>query len=210
MKTLPSPIAYHVYQGQELPEPCPYDYVLDRWGVVKRAMTPFYEARVRVAEGRVAGLSTVYGVGDFAGDAAIRLTVPKIPARWLEQVLRHAQRAGDERDIILRPVEQMYHFHWLDGEWQVSVPKQEASGSRVRYRGGNERSIVLDLHSHHRLGAFFSPTDDRDEQGCRFYAVIGRIYRRPEIRLRLGLFGDFIELSALDLFEGLGPFMEAL
>jgi hypothetical protein len=51
--------------------------------------------------------------------------------------------------------------------------------------------------------------DNRDEQGARFYAVIGRIYSRPEIRLRLGVYGDFVDLPAAALFEGLGPFTDA-
>ena len=140
------------------------------------------------------------------------------PARWLWQVLEHAQKALAGNTEIT-PVEQMYHFHWINsphptptppgGAWRVSVPSQQASAGRVSYRGGNEASIVLDLHRHHAMPAYFSPVDNGDEQGCRFYAVIGKIYDRPEIRLRLGVYGDFIELEPLFLFEGLGPFTEA-
>jgi PRTRC genetic system protein A len=188
---LPRLINHHIYTGQPLPEPWPYDYVLDGWGVVKRASTPHLEAQLRVAAGRVAGLPPM--------TTGIDLAVPRIPASWLRRVLAHARAAG--------PVEQMYHFHWLDNRWQVSLPRQSGTPGQVQYRGGGEASVVLDLHSHHGMPAFFSGTDNRDEQGCRFYAVIGRIFTaRPELILRLGMYGDFINLSPLALFEGPGDF----
>jgi PRTRC genetic system protein A len=104
----------------------------------------------------------------------------------------------------------MYHFHYFPAcGWRVSIPKQQASAGRVAYRGGCEPTVVLDLHSHHEMNAYFSSTDNADEQGCRFYAVIGKIYSRPELRLRLGMYGDFVELDPCLLFDGSGPFEEA-
>jgi PRTRC genetic system protein A len=212
MDRLPPPIPYHIYTGQYLPEPRIYDYVTDAAGVIMRVRTPHFYAVRRVAYGHVRGLKRWPEEG-------VLLSVPKIPAAWLGRVLGHARRASGQplRSLatprILTPVEQMYHFHWrpvsvaCDG-WQVAIPKQQASVSRVAYRGGQESSIVLDLHSHHEMGAYFSQTDGRDELGCRFYAVIGRIYSRPEIRLRLGLYGEFVDVPATTLFEGLGSFVD--
>jgi hypothetical protein len=57
------------------------------------------------------------------------------------------------------------------------------------------------------MAAFFSPTDDRDEGGFRFYAVIGRLLTRPELRLRLGMYGDFWEVPVTALFTDPGPFV---
>jgi PRTRC genetic system protein A len=199
--SLPSPIKYYIADGSDLDTlPIPYDYVLDGAGVIKRVSNPHFLAHTRVAHGHVAGLPLL--------PVGLTLRVPKIPARWLYRVLDHAAQAGNGGGV-LRPIEQMYHFHYINGQWRVSLPKQQASAARVSYRGGSEATVVLDLHSHHNMSAYFSRTDDEDEQGCRFYAVIGRIYSRPEIRLRLGLYGDFIELPATELFDGLGPFMEA-
>jgi PRTRC genetic system protein A len=207
-KSLPSPIPYHTYFGQHLDEPAIYDYVTDQAGVVMRVRTPHFYAVHRVAFGHVRGL------GRWPEEGVL-LSVPKIPASWLGRVLGHARRAGSGGRVAL-PIEQMYHFHWFhwrpvsvggDG-WRVAIPKQQASVARVMYRGGQESSVVLDLHSHHEMAAYFSRTDDGDELGARFYAVIGRIYSRPEIRLRLGLYGEFLDLPALTLFEGLGPFVD--
>lgn len=199
---LPNPIRYHVYTGQALPDPWPYDYVVAHEGVIKRAQTDRFYANILVAAGRIAGLKS------FPANMAALNGIPPIPARWLHSVLYHARQAGNGRGV-LRPVEQMYHFHFLDGGWRVSIPKQTASAGQVAYRGGYEGSIVLDLHSHHEMTAYFSDTDNRDEQGLRFYAVIGRIYTRPEIRLRVGIYGDWLELEPMSLFDGLGPFRRA-
>lgn len=188
---LPALIDHHIYTGQSLPEPWPYDYVLDGGGLLKRASTPHWSARVRVAAARVAGLPLL--------GEAFSLTVPRIPARLLGRVIDHARRAGPPGQLT--PIEQMYHFHWLDGAWQVAIPRQQATAGRVSYRGGSEATVALDLHSHHQMAAYFSGTDNADEQGCRLYAVIGRICTTPQIALRVGIHGDFMTLPPATLFE---------
>ena len=35
--------------------------------------------------------------------------------------------------------------------------------------------VLAEFHSHGSARAFFSPTDDRDEQGFRIYGVVGRL-----------------------------------
>lgn len=199
--SISNPIKYHIYTGQPLPTPWPYDYVLAGQGVIKRLETPHVYAEAMVSAG-----AFIAGLKPWPFETYLK--VPKIPATWLRSVLEHARRAGSN-DPVGRPIEQMYHFHYLDTGWRVSVPKQEASTGRVSYRGGSEATVGLDLHSHHEMAAYFSQTDDRDEQGARFYAVIGRIFTKPEIALRLGLYGDWLELDPLFLFEGLGPFRPA-
>lgn len=219
--SLPSPISYHIYTGhQDIPTPGLYAYALAGQGVIKLARGPHFDAAIDITGCDVAGLP------DYP--AGIALHVPKIPTKWLYSVLEHARRASGDLTPSpspgggwekLRSIEQMYHFHYLTpgpsplrkggGEWRVAIPKQEATAGHVGYRGGHEASIVLDLHSHHETKAFFSATDNDDEQGFRFYGVIGRIYTRPEIRLRVGVYGDWLELDPLELFDGLGPFAEA-
>lgn len=203
MANLPCPIRHHFYTGQAIPDSWPYAYVLAQNGLFKLVDTPHFYVSLCLSAARVAGLRGWPEEG-------VLLRVPKIPATWLAAVLRDARAQGIGGVGILRPVEQMYHFHWLPGQgWRVSRPRQQATSGSVHYHGGEEPSIVLDLHSHHEMPAFFSDTDNRDEQGCRFYAVIGRIYSRPEIRLRLGAYGDFVSVRPAALFEGLGEFYDS-
>lgn len=201
---LPSPIQHHLHRsGSGLPDCRPYAYVVARNGVWKVADTPHFQAGVHLAPARITGLAPWPG--------QTWLKVPTIPAKWLWAVLDHAQCAG-RGSGVLRPVEQMYHFHWVEegrwAEWRVAVPKQRVSAGHVGYRGGHQDSVVLDLHSHHGMAAYFSEVDNRDELGCRYYAVIGRIYDRPEIRVRLGIYGDWVDVPATEIFESLGPFVD--
>jgi hypothetical protein len=109
-------------------------------------------------------------------------------------------------------LEFMYHFRFDPGGrgWFVTRPEQERSGARVGYLNRDPGGVVLDLHSHHTMPAFFSSTDDRDERGGRFYAVMGRLERpRPELILRLGAYGHWLDnIPALTLFDELGPFVD--
>jgi len=55
------------------------------------------------------------------------------------------------------------------GAWQP----QQASGCSVRATPIPD--AILEVHSHHAMGAYFSPTDDRDEPGRRIYGAAGRL-----------------------------------
>ena len=70
-------------------------------------------------------------------------------------------------------------------------------------------SAVVDLHSHNSMPAFWSHTDNQDERGLRFYAVIGRLDTdRPEIRCRVGVYGHHWPVPATTIFESAGPFVD--
>lgn len=198
---------------------CAFGHVrgLKRWPEEADTATPGTQAGVLLSVPKIpaAWLARVLAHARKAGGGA--RTPDKLSDEELNRLtqgtidpgkIRRYYQAVPSSTTIQLPVEQMYHFHHIGGAWQVAIPKQTATAARVTYRGGNEASIALDLHSHHEMGAYFSPTDDRDELGARFYAVIGRIYSRPEIRLRLGLYGIFIDLAATTLFEDLGPFCD--
>lgn len=204
MIPLPNPIKYHIYTGQDLPDPWPYDYLLTRQGVFKRTRQPGFGADILIASVS----QSIAGLDSYSPEIDFRL--PRIPGCWLAQVLDHALRAASPAwgSVIFQPVEQMYHFHYFTDRrgWRVAIPRQEASTGQVSYQGGADPHIILELHSHHGMNAYFSPVDNRDEQGCRFYGVIGHIFDRPELRLRLGIYGDFVEFEPLIVFEDLGPF----
>ena len=112
----------------------------------------------------------------------------RIPGRWLHSVLASATRH--------MPNEAMYQFLW-DGRageikpavqhtWRCVMPGQSQSPLALRFE--DDGQAVVDLHSHNSMPAFFSTTDDGDEGGLRFYAVIGKLgTSQPEIRVRVGV-----------------------
>ena len=66
--------------------------------------------------------------------------------------------------------------------------------------------MVAEFHSHGSARAFFSATDDRDEQGFRIYGVVGRLDTlRPELRLRVGVYGHFAPVEWPQVFDGPDP-----
>jgi hypothetical protein len=68
---------------------------------------------------------------------------------------------------------------------------------------------LIDLHSHATLEPFFSPTDNKDEQGFRIFAVIGKVNEKPEIRVRVGVYGNYWKIPADMVFELPGEIRDA-
>ena len=165
-----------------------------------------------------AGRSGMSVVGQLAaapvrGLAEIRptftLTVPPVPPAYLFQFLMHSVRACDEHG---RQIEALAYLAHTDGRWAIHYPDVVATATSVRpveeYPEGYEDALV-EIHSHHSMAARFSPTDDVDEVGFRIYAVVGSLgSSRPEIAVRLGVYGYFFELPADAVFEQAGAVMD--
>ena len=84
------------------------------------------------------------------------------------------------------------------------IPPQAGTGSSLTYQP--PPGLVAEFHSHGRHRAFFSATDDRDEQGFRVYGVVGCLDApEPELALRVGIYGHFSPLSWSQVFDGPAP-----
>jgi len=194
-------IPLYLYQGQPLPRPVRlYDYVICAQGIVKRLETPFVSADHLLAplDVTLTGLRlATYPL------PPLRFKLPRIPGQLLQEVLVDARQNLD--------LEVLYQFRFDPANrcWTASRPPQEQAKTRVGYTS-DPTGVILDLHSHNSLPAFFSATDDRDEMGARFYAVIGHLERpQPELVLRLGLHGHWLaDVPGLTLFDDLGPFVQ--
>jgi len=68
----------------------------------------------------------------------------------------------------------------------------------VQYRMprlADDEAIAVDLHTHGRLPAFWSSTDDRDDQGVKVCGVFGNLHDgEPSAAFRLAVNGRFIAL----------------
>ena len=73
-----------------------------------------------------------------------------------------------------------------------------AGPADVRYRMpalGPCEELAVDLHTHGRLPAFWSATDDADDQGVKVCGVFGDLHREaPSAAFRLAINGAFWEL----------------
>ena len=196
-------VTYHIHKCDPLPanDALAYQYVLAGNGVFVRAETRFFMALLPVTVCTVRGLPPLC--------PQFQLLVPRTPARLLDVVLADA-RLARRPDNGLNEV--LYQFHHHGCTVQVKKPAQHTTptsvATNVTTAVADAATIICDLHSHGTMRAFFSQTDNADEQGARLYAVIGRLDSAPEMRLRLGLYGYWLPLPLTAVFTNNGPFMD--
>ena len=159
-----------------------YNYILAQNGLFVRGNSELLEATVCIAPAEVRGLSPVI--------EEVRLKKGRIPRRLYDLAL--SMVAANR-----------YREHYLavtwEGEYRLREPRQSGSSAGVEYQV--LPSTVLDIHSHGAVRAFFSGTDDRDEQGLRLYMVAGRLDTLvPEVELRVGVYGYFATIEFNQIF----------
>ena len=165
-----------------------YDYVLGLDGLYVQSENAHLTARMLVAPCEVRGLAPVA--------EKVALTHGPIPAGLFELGLRWFRDDPDtERYFAVR----------RDGNtYRLVVPPQAGTATSLAYRP--PAGVVAEFHSHGRSRAFFSKTDDDDEQGFRVYGVVGRLDTPlPELSLRVGIYGHFAPVEWSQVFGGSAP-----
>jgi PRTRC genetic system protein A len=164
-----------------------YDYILAQNGLFLEAQNPLIKARICVGEALVRGLEPL--------TERVELAHGLVPNYFLALALR-AMRKDPQREVYLAVT-------WHDGpdQYQIHQPTQEQSAARVSYRP--LPNTVLDFHSHGKMPASFSHTDDQDDQGFRISIVIGKLdQREAEYAMRLGVYGYHARVSVPEVFSG--------
>ena len=165
-----------------------FDYVLGSGGLYVQSQGAHLTARVPVAPCEVRGLAPVA--------EKVELTHGPIPARLFELGLRWFR---DDPDT-----ERLFAVRWDGRSYRLVVPPQAGTATRLDYRP--PAGAVAEFHSHGSSRAFFSATDDRDEQGFRIYGVAGRLDApQPELSLRVGVYGHFVPVDWPQVFDGPHP-----
>jgi hypothetical protein len=141
---------------------------------------------------------------------AARCTVRGLPPLYAACVLRHGRLPLAIWDAIVHGVlddrtpdrEVLFAVvHRPSSGYRLVRPLQVGGATRVFYE--RQPDTVLELHSHGRLPARFSPRDDLDEQRLSLFGVVGRLDGpRPEVRLRAGAYGYFLPLPWESVFDG--------
>ena len=186
----PKPVGYLVNHPAGLygTQGIGYDYVLGAGGLYVQSESAHLTARFLVAPAEVRGL----------GPATEKLALSHcpIPAHLFELGLGWMLAApGTERFFAVR---------WDGNAYRLVVPPQEGTASSLSYQPPS--GVIAEFHSHGRHRAFFSATDDRDEQGFRIYGVVGRLDSpAPELTLRVGIYGHFAPLRWSQVVNGPHP-----
>ena len=160
-----------------------YDYILAGTGLFVRAENPMLKTTLCISPIQVRGLAPL--------EEEIELAHGKIPRCLYELAV--------STFVATRSWEQYLAVTWED-RYHLRIPTQDREAASVRY----ERlpSTILDIHSHANMSAFFSSTDDGDEQGLRLYMVVGKLDTLiPEVETRLGVYGYFAPVNVSDIFD---------
>lgn len=160
-----------------------YDYILAGNGLFIRARNPLIATVTCVSPVEVRGL--------FPLEERIELVHGKVPRRLYDLSLSLLMASSDR--------EQYLAITWED-EYRLRIPEQERSAASVKYE--SLLSSIMDIHSHGRMKAWFSGTDDTDEQGLRLYMVVGMLDTLlPEVEIRLGIYGYFTPMCVEEIFD---------
>lgn len=194
---------YHVATAAEpLPPPRPgITWIWAASGIFKRGVDSLRDILIEVGAAPL-----VPGLAQLTPHVHYATHQGRIPGGLLTAILDHARQAAEEQRGIARPIEQQYFITYRAGmprPFRVALPPQDASATRVRYELTISGQILVDVHSHHSMPAFFSRTDDRDDTGLSISAVVGRIFDRPEIAMRANVYGHHMPLPALAVFDRL-------
>lgn len=161
-----------------------YDYVLASNGLFVQAGNELMAASVCIAPAEVRGLEPL--------QEYVQLFHGKMPWYLYRLILNTI--------CALPDVEQFLAIAWENNSYTIKVPPQDKSAGSVKYE--TVENAVLEVHSHAGgLEAFFSGTDNRDEQGFRLYAVVGSLRELfPTVEIRAGVYGYFMPVSKEDVF----------
>ena len=183
----PAPVGYLVNHKDGLAgaHGIGFDYVLGSGGLYVQSESAHLTARIPVAPCEVRGLAPIA--------EKVELAHGPIPARLFEMGLRwFLEDPSTERFFAVR---------WNGRSYRLVVPEQEGTATSLEYTP--PAGVVAEFHSHGTSRAFFSATDDRDEQGFRIYGVVGRLDTdRPELSLRVGVYGHFAPAEWSQVFDG--------
>jgi hypothetical protein len=192
-----------------LPEPSPgITWIVAANGVFKRGVSAAHDLLIQVQAQAIAvpGLARLLPHARFVGRAG-RLRIGRFLPLLLENARKAAAPVGEGYALLVRPIEKQYFVAVRAGRCCLLAPSlQQGTATTLRYVPPKADALLVDIHSHHQMPAFFSATDDRDDTGLSVSAVIGTIYTRPQIVVRLNVYGHRQIVPATLLFDELGPF----
>lgn len=144
-----------------------------------------------------------YGCFDCREDGSevdFHLSAQKIPGSLFYDIFRFFRKNP------CREAAAQIFYDDRKGAYELHFPRQRAGACSVVFdrdvQMEEEKVLVMDVHSHGRMDAFFSSVDNHDEKGTRLFLVLGRIDRDvPAWKLRAGIAGNYRELALTDVFE---------
>ncbi|NJL51129.1 MAG: hypothetical protein HC930_01015 [Hydrococcus sp. SU_1_0] len=126
------------------------------------------------------------------------LLVPQVPQDKVKSII---DRINQHRDL-----EQLFYLYWRGTAWEVIFPEQECTSTSCISLEQHPEPAAIEIHSHGSMGAFFSSTDNQEENGCRISTVIGRNNNQLEIVSRVCAHGLFLNLSSDQIYQNINSY----
>jgi len=174
---------FHRPEGTDGERGIYYNYLLASNGLFIEAENKLISARIPIANCEVRGLAPL--------EKKFILTYGSIPQRFFDLSLNMFLADTTREHYVAVVGDAGYHFY---------IPVQDKEGGTVIYELGDR--VVLDLHSHTHMRAFFSTRANADEKGLKVYGGVGNLGGTPVVKLRLGVYGYYLPLSWRDVFDG--------
>ena len=175
---------------------CLYAYIMAGNGIFLYAKRNDLEVLIPISGATIAGLPPLEPF----------VNIPRVPAILMHHVLK-ASKENLPNEILF-----WFNLDQDQAAWSVDAPLQTCTPASAVPEDRNDPlgiKALIDLHSHARLDPFFSRIDNRDEQGFRIFAVIGKVNEQPEIRVRVGVYGNYWNIPASMIFELPGEIRDA-
>ena len=134
----------------------------------------------------------------------VTMKVPKIPLELLFNIIGFFKEVNNKFKS-----EAIIQVYWdrKAKSYFCFCPNQEVAGASCNFKRDTQMDkdylLVMDIHSHDTMSAFFSGTDNGDEQETRFYGVIGDIEKPwPDMKFRVKSGkSEPIEISLSEVFD---------
>lgn len=144
-----------------------------------------------------------YGCFDCREDGSdvdFRMTERKIPYGILTDVVAFFKRNPRKEAAV------QIFFNMETEKYEIYYPEQQVTSASVVFTRNhdmeNDKVLVMDIHSHGTMNAFFSSIDDKDEKGTRLFMVFGNLDKKEIThKLRAGIAGNYKMLKLSDVFE---------
>lgn len=144
-----------------------------------------------------------YGCFDCREDGSdvdFRMTQKKIPYDILLDVVAFFKRNPFKEAAV------QIFYDVKERNYEIYYPEQKVTSASVVFTRShdmeNDKVLVMDIHSHGAMKAFFSSVDDHDEKGTRLFMVFGNLDKENIThRLRAGIAGNYKMLKLSDVFE---------
>jgi PRTRC genetic system protein A len=167
---------------------CLYVYIMAGNGLFLFAKRNDLEVLIPISRVTIAGLPPLEPF----------VNMPRVPAVLIQHILQ-ASKENLPNEILC-----WFNFDHDQQVWNVDAPLQICRPASVFPADKNDPlgiKALIDLHSHARMEPFFSPTDNKDEQGFRIFAVIGKVNEEPLILVRVGVYGNYWNIPADMVFD---------